>query len=111
MSIAGPGHFKNPVTFFCTKAQFIHKFDSTMLPFLYLVFQPIAWAECKTKTTSVHGKKCEVEYKDYDFKDCKEVKFNTPHTKQVPECKQVTKNNCVTDWEVDASGNKVQNCL
>ena len=25
----------------------------------------------------------------------------------MPECKQVTKNNCVTDWEVDANGNKV----
>ena len=48
-----------------------------------------------------------MKYKDYELKDCKEVKTSTFHTKHVPDCKKVTKNNCVTDWEVDSNGNKV----
>merc|ERR1712096_563306 len=32
---------------------------------------------------------------------------STKHTKPVADCKNITKNNCVTDWEVDAQGNKV----
>merc|ERR1712112_338627 len=66
-----------------------------------------AWADCKSTTTSNPGKKCSVEFKDYELKDCKEVKTSTLHSKQVPDCKKVTKNNCVTDWEVDSNGNKV----
>ena len=44
---------------------------------------------------------------DYPMKDYKEMKTSTLHTKQVPDCKKVTKNNCITDWEVDSNENKV----
>merc|ERR1712108_122418 len=49
----------------------------------------VGWAECATKIWPSQGKKCHVTYKD------------------VPECKTVTKDNCVTDWNIDANGNKV----
>merc|ERR1712112_420118 len=49
----------------------------------------VGWAECTTKIWPSQGKKCHVNYKE------------------VPECKTVTKDNCVTDWNIDANGNKV----
>merc|ERR1712096_356644 len=41
------------------------------------------------------------------MRDCEEVKEAVKHKKKLPECKQVTKNNCLTDWNVDENGNKV----
>merc|ERR1712096_551774 len=67
------------------------KSDTVCKEVLELQCEVTAWADCKSTTTSNPGKKCSVEYKDYPLKDCKEV----------------TKNNCVTDWEVDSNGNKV----
>merc|ERR1712112_430059 len=83
------------------------KSDTVCKDVLELQCEVTGWADCKSTTTSNPGKKCNVEYKDYALKDCKEVKTSTLHTKQVPDCKEVTKNNCVTDWEVDSNGNKV----
>jgi len=67
----------------------------------------VAWVECKTEPKTHPGTTCSVDIKDYEFMDCKEVKTSTKHTKPVADCKNITKNNCVTDWEVDAQGNKV----
>jgi len=67
----------------------------------------VAWVDCKTEPKTHPGTTCSVDIKDYEFKDCKEVKTSTKHTKPVADCKNITKNNCVTDWEVDAQGNKV----
>jgi len=67
----------------------------------------VAWVECKTEPKTHPGKTCSVDIKDYEFQDCKEVKTSTEYTKPVADCKNITKNNCVTDWEVDAQGNKV----
>merc|ERR1712112_333836 len=67
----------------------------------------VAWVDCKTEPKTHPGTTCAVDIKDYEFMDCKEVKTSTKHTKPVADCKNITKNNCVTDWEVDAQGNKV----
>ena len=32
------------------------------------------------------------------------------HTKMMPECRNVTKQNCITKWEEDENGNQVS-CL
>nr|AAG54096.1 luciferase [Pleuromamma sp. CSG-2001] len=69
--------------------------------------QAVAWADCGPRFDSTGRNRCQVQYKDYAYKSCVEVDYTVPHRKQVPECKQVTKDNCVTDWEVDANGNKV----
>jgi len=57
---------------------------------------------------------CEGGYKNFDMQDCQEKEEREAHIKEVPVCKNVTKNNCVTDWEVDDNGNKVwtglENC-
>jgi hypothetical protein len=83
------------------------KYDTVCKEVLELQCEVTGWADCKSTTTYNPGKKCSVEYKDFPLKDCKEEKTSTLHTKQVPDCKEVTKNNCVTDWEVDSNGNKV----
>merc|ERR1712119_188892 len=63
----------------------------------------VGWAECATKIWPSQGKKCHVTYKDFPYRDCKEEKYSVKHTKEVPECKTVTKDNCVTDWNIAAN--------
>merc|ERR1712112_220104 len=43
---------------------------------------------------------CQVEESAGGGGQCEEREFKEAHIKQVPVCKNVTKNNCVTDWEV-----------
>jgi len=83
------------------------KSENVCTDVLELKCEVLGWADCKVTAASSQGKKCVIEYKDYDYKDCKQVETVTKHTKKVPDCKKVTKNNCVTDWEVDENGNKV----
>ena len=41
-------------------------------------------------------------------KECVQSKRNIPHRKLMPECTNVTKQNCVlTNWETDEYGNQV----
>ena len=42
---------------------------------------------------------------------CKTGKKTVPHHKMVPECKNVTKQNCVTNWENDSYGKQVTTTL
>jgi len=67
----------------------------------------VAWGACISTPTNTPGTKCGVKYNDFAHQNCKEVTTKVDHTKKVPECKKITKNNCVTDWEVDSNGNKV----
>ena len=41
-------------------------------------------------------------------KTCTQGKKEIPHTKLLPECRNVTKQNCVTLWETDADGKQVK---
>ena len=40
-------------------------------------------------------------------KSCYQGKKKVPHKKLFPECRNVTKQNCVTNWETDSYGNQV----
>ena len=40
-------------------------------------------------------------------KSCYQGKKTIPHQKLLPECKNVTKQNCVTLWETDNNGEQV----
>ena len=53
-------------------------------------------------------KKCEPTYKDFQYKDCQEENYSVKHKKKLPKCREVTKDNCVTDWDIDENGNKVK---
>ena len=39
-------------------------------------------------------------------KSCETGTKTVPHVKMVPHCKNVTKQNCVTNWETDSYGNQ-----
>ena len=41
-------------------------------------------------------------------KECSQGRKEIPHTKLLPECRNVTKQNCVTLWETDADGKQVR---
>ena len=89
-------------------------------------------SQCETKTQNVcidvTETKCEVvPYKDCSMglepqefvekkltpklfveKSCYQGKKTIPHKKLFPECRNVTKQNCVTLWETDESGQQVR---
>ena len=44
--------------------------------------------------------------KQFVEKVCTQGRKEIPHTKMLPECRNVTKQNCVTLWETDEAGNK-----
>merc|ERR1712096_117657 len=67
----------------------------------------VGWAECSTKIGSSGKKNCQVTYKDFPYRACKYEKFPMKHEKEVPECKTVTRDYCVTDWNIDENGTKV----
>merc|ERR1719328_3961 len=45
--------------------------------------------------------------KQFQKKTCKEGMDVVQHTKMMPECRNVTKQNCITKWETDENGNQV----
>ena len=45
--------------------------------------------------------------KKFVEKVCETGKRTIPHTKMLPQCKHVTKQNCVTLWETDKNGKQV----
>ncbi len=49
----------------------------------------------------------EMVSKTYLRKECTEGMDTVQHTKMMPECRNVTKQNCITKWEEDADGNQV----
>ena len=89
-------------------------------------------SQCETKSENVcldvTETKCEVvPYKDcamglepqefvekklapklFVEKSCYQGKKTIPHKKQFPECRNVTKQNCVTLWETDENGEQVE---
>ena len=51
----------------------------------------------------------EVVQKTFEKKLCQEAMDVVQHTKMMPECKNVTKQNCITKWETDEDGNQASN--
>ena len=53
----------------------------------------------------------EVVQKTFEKKLCQEAMDVVQHTKMMPECRNVTKQNCITKWETDEDGNQASNFL
>ena len=49
----------------------------------------------------------ELTPKKFIEKSCITGKKSVPHKKLLPECRNVTKQNCVTNWETDQFGKQV----
>ena len=67
----------------------------------------VPYTECEMRMDVTPYKSFEMVPKKFKKKTCKEGTDIIQHTKMMPECKNVTKQNCVTKWETDANGNQV----
>lgn len=71
-----------------------------------MVCKPFATPNCNVETEVRKGTRARITTETVDIQECKEITVNIPHIKKVPVCKNVTKQNCVTNWEV-VNGQKV----
>merc|ERR1712038_274355 len=65
------------------------------------------YTECQMTMEVETYKGNEVVQKTFEKKLCQEAMDVVQHTKMMPECRNVTKQNCITKWETDEDGNQV----
>ena len=73
-----------------------------------LMFQVVPYKECKQGLEQQEFSETVLTPKKFIEKECVQNKKEIPHKKLLPECKNVTKQNCVTNWETDSYGNQVR---
>merc|ERR1719245_2936595 len=64
----------------------------------------VPYKECKMGLEPQEFSETKLAPKKFVEKACTQGKKTIPHTKLLPECKNVTKQNCVTLWETDENG-------
>ena len=69
--------------------------------------QVVPYKECKQGLEPQEFSETVLTPKKFIEKECVQNKKEIPHKKLLPECKNVTKQNCVTNWETDSYGNQV----
>merc|ERR1739844_672518 len=67
----------------------------------------VPYTECQMTMDPTPYKGNEVVQKTFEKKLCQEAMDVVQHTKMMPECRNVTKQNCITKWETDEDGNQV----
>ena len=67
----------------------------------------VPYKECKMGLEPMEYTEKKLAPKLFVEKSCYEGKKTIPHKKLFPECKNVTKQNCVTLWETDDIGEQV----
>ena len=72
------------------------------------IFQVVPYKECKQGLEQQEFSETVLAPKKFIEKECVQNKKEIPHKKLLPECKNVTKQNCVTNWETDSYGNQVR---
>ena len=73
-----------------------------------IVCNIVPYTECNMVMEPTPYKSFKMVEKPYDRKECKPGPLKTvKHNKYFPECKNVTKQNCVTKWETDENGKQV----
>ena len=70
-------------------------------------FQVVPYKECKSGQEPQQFTETKLTAKKFIEQGCTQGKKTIPHTKLLPECRNVTKQNCVTLWETDADGKQV----
>ena len=66
----------------------------------------VPYTECEMSMEETPYKSFETITKQFQKKTCKEGMDVVQHTKMMPECRNVTKQNCITKWETDENGNQ-----
>merc|ERR1712083_607491 len=69
--------------------------------------QVVPYTECEMGEESQEFTETKFEPKLFVEKHCTTGQRTIPHQKFLPECRDVTKQNCVTLWETDADGKQV----
>merc|ERR550532_3286637 len=64
----------------------------------------VPYKECKSGQEPQQFTETKLTAKKFIEQGCTQGKKTIPHTKLLPECRNVTKQNCVTLWETDADG-------
>ena len=67
----------------------------------------VPYKECKMGLEPQEYTEKKLAPKLFVEKSCYEGRKNVPHKKLFPECRNVTKQNCVTLWETDENGEQV----
>ena len=70
-------------------------------------FQVVPYKECKSGQEPQQFTETKLAAKKFIEQGCTQGKKTIPHTKLLPERRNVTKQNCVTLWETDADGKQV----
>jgi len=83
------------------------KIDQTCLEVTEMNCDVQAYTDCKMTMEEVPFKSYDMVKGTYITKKCTESSEVIQHTKSAPECKDVTRQNCITKWEIDEEGNKV----
>ena len=68
----------------------------------------VPYTECSMGMVPQQFNKTKLAPKLFVEKACKQGTKTVPHLKMVPQCKNVTKQNCVTNWETDQYGKQVR---
>jgi hypothetical protein len=68
----------------------------------------IPYKECKQGVEPQQYNETKLNQKKFIEKSCTVAKKTIPHKKLVPRCTNITKQNCVTIWEIDQSGKQVR---
>ena len=69
--------------------------------FYYYNSQVVPYKECKSGQEPQQFTETKLTAKKFIEQGCTQGKKTIPHTKLLPECRNVTKQNCVTLWETD----------
>ena len=68
----------------------------------------VPYTECAMEMEETPYKSYDMENQIFRRKSCTEGMDVVQHTKMMPECRNVTKQNCITKWETDDEGNQVR---
>jgi hypothetical protein len=105
----GPLYYKDQDEKCCTTSYMPvceQKWKKFCLDVTNIVCKPFATPNCTVSTELRPGTRARITTATVDIKECKTRTVNIPHIKEVPVCKNVTKHNCETNWEV-VNGQKI----
>ena len=69
--------------------------------------QVVPFTQCELGMEPQEYSETELVGRLFVEKTCEQGRKVIPHTKMLPECRNVTKQNCVTLWETDPDGKQV----
>ena len=98
--------FKKYLNVFCSQCE--TKSENVCIDVTETKCEVVPYKECKMGLEPQEYTEKKLAPKLFVEKSCYEGRKNVPHKKLFPECRNVTKQNCVTLWETDENGEQVR---